>query len=270
MAGELIEIQGTQVSLFRVGEDGRRVLDRRVALRSLAEALAGRGSAAAVGGGIVRWPGFLPPGTRLALARGPSLVLAIEQAPQVRRLAWRPGTMKDTGEGRQVALALPYVIYLVRFFQEQFEEMRLYYRAAPLGAGEDALSLPNLWNVQAPDSPLARCRACLRGRPALDGMPTGAQAEAVINFFWAAGFNMDVEDNAFDRSRGVDARVASLAAWEAATAADPLFPLGVPWIPTGLTIRRAMEHLLHWGHGGGPVADAADLADMMYRLAEAP
>jgi len=101
-------------------------------------------------------------------------------------------------------------------------------------------------------------------------MPAGAQAEAAITFFWAAGFNLDVEDNAFDRSRGADARVASLEAWEAATAADPLFPLGVPWIPTGLTIRQAMEHLLPWARGAAPVADAADLADVMYRLPEAP
>jgi len=148
--------------------------------------------------------------------------------------------------------------------------MRVYYRAAPLASGEDALSLPNLWNVKAAESPLARCRACLRGRPPLDGLPTGAQAEAAITFFWAAGFNLDVEDNAFDRSRAVDPRVASLEAWEAATAGDPLFPLGVPWIATGLALRQAMEHLLPWSHGTAPLTDAADLADVMYRLAEAP
>ncbi len=265
MAGELIEIQGGQASLFRLDGDGRRVLDRQVSLRHLAEALAGRGP----GGMSAQWAGFLPPGTRLALARGPSLVLAVEQAPQVRRVVWRPGTLKETGESRQAALAMPYVVYLVRFFHEQFEEMRVYYRAAPLGTDEDALSLPNLWNVQAAESPLARCRACLRGRPALEGLPPGAQAEAAIAFFWAAGFNLDVEDNAFDHSRGLDARIASLEAWEAATAADPLFTLRVPWAPAGLTIRRAMEHLLHWGHAAPPVADAADLADVMYRLREA-
>lgn len=265
MAGELIEIQGTRACLYRMGGDGRRVLDRQVSLGHLAEALGGRGPARAG----AQWAGFLPPGTRLALARGPSLVLAIEQPPQVRRMAWRPGTLKETGESRQVALGFPYVVYLVRFSHEQFEEMRVYYRSAPLARDEDVLSLPNLWNVQAAESPLALCRACLRGRPALDGLTPAAQAEAAIGFFWASGFNLDVEDNAFERSRMLDARIASLESWETATAADPLFVLQVPWAPAGLTIRRAMEHLLHWGQAASPVADAADLADVMYRLAEA-
>lgn len=271
MAGEMIEIQGGFARLFRVDGEGRRVLDRQVSLGSLAEALGGRGP----------WPGVLPPGTRLAMARGPSLVLAVEQAPQVRRVEWRPGTLKDAagdsraGGGRAagrrtVAVATPYVAHLLRFFRETFEEMRVYYRSAALASEGDPLSLPNLWNVQAAESPLARCRACLRGRPALDGLPPGAQATAAIEFFWAAGFNLDVENNCFERSRGLDARISSLEAWEAATAADPLFPLQVPWAPSGLTIRQAMEHLLHWGHDGSPVADAADLADVMYRLGEVP
>ncbi len=261
MANEVIEIQGGLVRLFRVDAEGRRLLDRQVSLRSLADALAGRGP----------WPEILPPGTRLAMARGPSLVMAIEQAPQVRRVEWRPGTLKDAAGGRRtVALATPYVVHLLRFFRDSFEEMRVYYRTAALQAEGDALSFPNLWNVQAAESPLARCRACLRGRPALEGLALGAQAVAAIEFFWAAGFNLDVEDNCFERGRGLDARIGSLDAWEAATAADPLFVLQVPWAPAGLTIRQAMEHLLHWGHDGSPVTDAADLADMMYRLAEAP
>ncbi len=265
MAGEVIEIQGGLARLFRVDGEGRRVLDRQVSLRSLADALAARGPR----------PGVLPPGTRLVLARGGSLVVAVEQAPQVRRVEWRPGTLKDAAaaggaEGRRtVALATPYVLHLVRFFRESFEEMRVFYRAAPLLAEGDTVSLPNLWNVQAAESPLARCRACLRGRPALEGLALGAQATAAIEFFWAAGFNLDIEDNAFERGRGLDPRVASLEAWEAATAADPLFVLQVPWAPAGLTIRQAMEHLLHWGQDGSPVADAADLADLMYRLGEA-
>ena len=266
MPGEVIEIQEAAARLFRVDGEGRRRLERQVSLRSLADAMAGRGP----------WPGVLPPGTRLALARGPSLVMAIEQAPQVRRVEWRPGTLKEAaGEAgaagrRPVALATPYVLHLVRFFRETFEEMRVYYRTATLQAEGDPLSLPNLWNVQAAESPLARCRACVRGRPALEGLALGAQAVAAIEFFWAAGFNLDVEDNCFEQARRLDARVASLEAWEAATASDPLFVLQVPWAPAGLTIRQAMEHLLHWGHDGSPVTDAAGLADVMYRLAEVP
>jgi len=266
----VIEIEGGLVRLFRVDAEGRRALDRQVSLRSLADALAGRGPEGRAGGRSAPWTGILPPGTRLAVARGSSLVLAIEQAPQVRRVEWRGGTLKDVGGARrQAALATPYVVHCLRFFQDRFEEMRVYYRATPIQGEADSLSCPNLWNVLAAESPLARCRACLRGRPPLEGLGPGEQAQAVIEFFWAAGFNLDVEDNCFDRSRGLDPRVASVEAWEAATAADPLFPLQVPWAPAGLALRQAAEHLLHWGHAGAPVAYAADLADVIYRLPEA-
>ena len=266
----MIEIEGGLVRLFRVDAEGRRALDRQVSLRSLADALAGRGPEGRPEGWGVPWTGILPPGARLAVARGSSLVLAIEQAPQVRRVEWRGGTLKDGGGARrQAALATPYVVHCLRFFQDRFEEMRVYYRATPIQGEADPLSFPNLWNVQAAESPLARCRACLRGRPPLEGLGPGEQAQAVIEFFWAAGFNLDVEDNCFDRSRGLDPRVASVEAWEAATAADPLFPLQVAWSPAGLTLRQAAEHLLHWRHAGAPVAYAADLADFIYRLPEA-
>ncbi len=261
MGREVIEIEGTTVRLYRVDGEGRRVLDREVPLRRLTEALAGPGP----------WPGILPPGARLALARGPSLVLAVEQAPQVRRVEWRPGTLKEGGGApRTVALATPYVVHLVRFYRDGFEEMRVYYRTAPLLGEDDPLNLPNLWNVQAAESPLARCRACLRGRPALEGLAPGAQAAAAIEFFWSAGFNLDIEDNGFERGRALDARVASLDAWEAATAADPLFVLRIPWTPSGLGLRQGMDHLLHWGHQGPAAQDAAGLADALYRAGGAP
>ncbi len=43
MAGEVIEIQGGVVRLFRVDGEGRRQLERQVSLRSMADALVGRG-----------------------------------------------------------------------------------------------------------------------------------------------------------------------------------------------------------------------------------
>ena len=146
--------------------------------------------------------------------------------------------------------------------------MRIYFRTAPLTGEGDALYLPNLWNVQAAESPLARCRACLRGRPEGLNRSVGEQAVTLIEFFWATGFNQDIEDDCFDRAKKRDPRIATLEAWEAATRADPLFPLSVPWEPVGLTLGQALDHWRRHGDHGRTIESAADLADVMYRLRE--
>jgi hypothetical protein len=96
----------------------------------------------------------------------------------------------------------------------------------------------------------------------------GEQAASLIEYFWTTGFNRDIEDNCFDRARGRDPRIATLDAWEAATRTDPLFPLGVPWEPVGLTLGQALDHWRRHGDQGRRIETAADLADVMYRLRE--
>ena len=260
--GESIRIQGERVRLVRPAEDGREVVGREVLLADLAEALAGRLRAD-------RTP-VLPTGTRLYVRWRHTAVLVIEEPPRVRGLRWSAKTLKDEGEYTEHCLAFPFVIYLVGFHQEQFEEMRVYFRAAPLSVEADPLCLPNLWNVQAAESPLARCRACLRGRPEILELALAEQAATLIEFFWTAGFNRDIEDNCFDRARRRDPRIASLEAWEAATVADPLFPLSVPWEPVGLSLGEALDHWRRHGDHARGIETAADVADVMYRLHEAP
>src|SRR3989304_5695716 len=62
--------------------------------------------------------------------------------------------------------------------------------------------------------------------------------------FWGPGFNTDIVGNCFERARKLDPRIASPKAWEAASEADPLFPLQVPWERLGLTIGGGLEQLL--------------------------
>lgn len=259
-AGEHIRIEGEVARLLRPGSDGREAAAREVRVADLAEALATRLRAD-------RTP-ILPTGTRLYVRWRRTMVLAIEEPPRVRRLRWSAKTLKDEGEYTEHCLAFPFVVYLVGFHQDQFEEMRIYFRPGPLAGEGDPLYLPNLWNVQAAESPLARCRACLRGRPEIQERPVAEQVGDLIEFFWAAGFNMDIEDNCFDRARARDPRIASLEAWEAATAADPLFPLGIPWEPVGLSLGNALDHWRRHGDHSRPIETAADVADVMYRLHE--
>lgn len=257
---ERIQIEGEVARLLRPGGGDGMTVEREVRLADLTAKLAD-------GHQMDRTP-LLPEGTRLFARWRHTAVLVIEEPPRVRRLRWSPKTLKSEGSYTEHQLAFPFIVYLVGFYQTDFDAMRIYFRNAPLTGEGDALQLPNLWNVQAAESPLARCRACLRGRPEGLNRPVGEQAAGLIEFFWATGFNQDIQDNCFDRATGRDPRIATLEAWEAATKADPLFPLGVSWEPAGLSLGQALDHWRRHGDHGRTIESAADLADVMYRLRE--
>ncbi len=258
---ETIEIKGSSVRLYRSSPDGSAAVDRQVSLSDFLleiSALAPRR--------LLEQVPLLPPGTRWTIVRGPSLIIAVEHAPQVRVVRWGENAMDEPGSYRRSRLAFPYVIYLLLFHHGSFEEMRLFYRTAPLATEQDALWMPNLWNISASETPIAKCRVCLRGRPAFHDLTIAAQAQAAIEFFWSAGFNLDIESNCFRRAAALDSRIATIEAWERATAADSLFPLEVRWEETGLSLRKAAEHLLDWRGAARPLEHASDLADLFYRL----
>lgn len=255
--GEHIEIEGGAVRLFRTS--GREtVLDRAVSLKAFLQTLPQLIPA------FQRLP-LLPMGTRWVVSRGPLLLLTVEQPPQVRRFVWRP---RGEREAREYRLAFPYLLYLLLFSEGAFEEMRIYSRAAPLTSEEDPLYLSNLWNVSATEAPLAKCRACLRGRPGFEDLSLAGQVQAAIEFFWGTDFNLQIEESCFQRAAKRDERIATLEAWEAASRSDPLFPLGVDWEPLGMSLRGAAEALLTWRGAPPPVEDAADLVDLLYRVRE--
>jgi len=148
--------------------------------------------------------------------------------------------------------------------------MRVYYRNAPLRSPDDPLYVPNLFNVQVDPVLTSNCRACLRGHPEdLENLPLAEQMETLLNFFWETGFNLDIERSGFERARILDPRIASLETWEAASKADPLFPLGIRWEPADCTPRQVLDRLIDVRRPDvKPLRSASDLADLMYRLKE--
>jgi hypothetical protein len=264
---ERLEFTGESVALYRRRTDGSWDLNRRAALadflRELAMVLPGR---------LRDQTLLLPPGIRVVRTAGPNTAFVVEQPPQVRRLRWGTGRTGDGGPYREVRLAFPYVVCLFIFFREDFEDLRLYYRTSPLQGLTDPLSCPNLLNVQGGTDLLACCRACVRGRPEeLSGYPLADQAWRLLEFFWETAFNADVKDDTFTRSRSLDPRIAGVEAWEAATAADPLFVLQVPWIPAGLTLGEAIDRLITLRpHQAVRLTDASALGDLLYRTPQPP
>jgi hypothetical protein len=254
---DVIEIEGGVVRLLRHGARDGRIVDREVPLTAFVHALRQATD------GLQRLP-LLPMGTRFLLGRAGDLAIGVEQPPQVRHFPWRPGGTR--GPDRDYLLAFPYIVYLLVFHQGAFEEMRLYYRTGPLGGDTDPLYLSNLWNVSATDAPMAMCRACLQGRPPFEELSLAPQVQRIIEFFWGTGFNTAIEESCFQRAAKRDGRIATLEAWEAATRRDALFPLEVEWEPLGRGLRETAEELLTWRGTTAPVEEAADLADLIYRV----
>jgi hypothetical protein len=209
----------------------------------------------------------LPPGTRWLRQRKDLLLLAVEHPPQCRTLKVSGG--KKGGDGyRSYRLALPYVLYLLTFYRDGFEEMKMFFRVSPLASLDDPLYHTCLPNVRGEPGHYGSQRVCLRYRPEmLEGVPLAESVPALIDFFWRTGFNQDIARSAFARAQGLDPRLADLAAWEAATATDPLFPLEVKWEAAERNLPDLWAECLKLhGETDQPVQDADELADILYRL----
>jgi hypothetical protein len=209
----------------------------------------------------------LPPGTRWLCRRKDLLCLVVEHPPQCRTLRVSRGK-KGEDDYQTYRLAFPYVIYVLTFYRGDFEEMKMFFRMHPLAAPEDPLYHTSLPNVRGEPGHYGSQRVCLRYRPEmLEGVPLATAVPGLIEFFWSTGFNQDIAGSAFERAQELDARLASFAAWEAASQADPLFPLEVNWEPTARTLPQLwLECLKLHGETDQPIRSAAELADILYRL----
>ncbi len=210
----------------------------------------------------------LPPGTRWLCRKKDLLLLAVEHPPQCRTLKVSGGRKGERDDYLTYRLAFPYILYLLTFYRGDFEEMKMFYRPAPLESPQDVLYQTNLPNVRGEPGHYGSQRVCLRYRPEmLEGVPLSEAVPALLKFFWSTGFNRDITGSAFERATSRDPRLADFAAWEAATAADPLFPLEVAWEPEERDLAGLwLECLKLHGESPEPVKSADELADILYRL----
>jgi hypothetical protein len=255
---EKIIIEGDEVLLLAEDGEGSVRVARRAPLEALLRYVA-----------KVMPPPLpvLPAGTRWLRRRKELLLLAVEHPPQCRTL--KVSGEKKGGDGyRTHRLALPYVVYLLTFYRDGFEEMKVFFRVAPLTSPDDTLYHTCLPNVRGEPGHYGSQRVCLRYRPEmLEGVPLAKAVPALLDFFWSTGFNQDIGNSAFERAQGRDPRLASLAAWEAATRNNPLFPLEVNWEPAERTLPNLWAECLKLhGETDQPVQGAEELADILYRL----
>jgi len=210
---------------------------------------------------------LLPPGSRWLCRRKDLLCLVVEDPPQCRTLRVSRGKQGED-EYHAYRLAFPYVIYVLNFYREGFEEMKMFFRNSSLSSLRDTLYHTNLPNVRGEPGHYGSQRVCLRYRPEmLEGVPLAQAVPALLQFFWSTGFNQDIANSAFERAQSLDPRFASLKAWEAASREHPLFPLEVDWEPAGRDLPGLWAECLKLhGETAAPIATASELADILYRL----
>jgi hypothetical protein len=190
--------------------------------------------------------------------------LAFEIPPSVRRLRWgvRPEARDRRFAYRDVRLALPYVVFVTgvrfdssgTFYFDGWAEA--YFANEPVSSATKPLHLAPLLNVVGRGDAHSTGGAvvCMGGfghrSTSADGDPSERLHRglaAIVGHFLDSGWNEDFERtgrvSAFNdpRSKPADPRLATVEAWEEASAKDPRFVLEIPWVPTPRTLSRALE-----------------------------
>jgi hypothetical protein len=230
----------------------------------------------------------LPDGVKCEFAHGPLLIWVHELTPRVHRFKWiAPDSPQGFGRGtryREVRLALPYVVTFAVFVPGPDGRLTLgrgnecFFRTAPLANLEDELFYPALLNCSKsrhPDGqPLAWiCTQHLDWSSFHGEADTGRRLRAgfgaLMHCLLDTGFNYSSEAHEgaswFGESRGVDPRVATVEAWQAASEQNPLFPLEVPWLPSGHTVRQLAGRIANHGAARPRYTDAGSLARLVFR-----
>lgn len=186
-------------------------------------------------------PLLLPDHTRFYYRKGNTEVILQEFRPQVRimkftgELASRSNSSEqiDKKEGSAIkhySLAVPYTLFLFKFVDGVFTEVRFFFSGTPLKSASDKPCQPYLPNI---DSGYKVClgrefdtRALTESGALIKGN-ISQQASYVVNHFWQAtnsdewsAFFWNCKKHFADNN---EKRLETLASWEEATRDNPLF-----------------------------------------------
>lgn len=231
---------------------------------------------------------ILPDGVKGLMPTPQGFVLVHQTPPGPHRLKWiaqeSPAEYGEEATYRFVRVSLPYVITLAYFegtrgsVPHLSQRNECFFTNQPLEREgvETPLGYPALLNCSRfPNEgrhPLSWiCTQYLSpksyaGRKNLnDSVRDGLRA--LLYHLLETGFNRSSEHHELNSwfsetvSAGVDPRLASVEAWQDATAVDAIFALEVPWLPTGHTLRTTVERI-----GSVQRTRAIDSAEAVARL----
>ena len=234
---------------------------------------------------------LLPPGVKTVQSRGRTTIFVIERPPALYNFKWiahDSGSRFGAGTSyRQVTIALPYLVVLAVFttgeggrFTLASNSNECFFRNEPLRKLDDELCYPALLNcskfrVQEGHPLVWICTQYLDrsfdAEQELNGRVRGG-IKSLLHCLLETGFNYSSEAHEgsswFTESRNVDPRVACVEAWQEASLQDRFFPLSVPWLKTGHSLRQVIDRIFKNLRAAEPtVRTAADLARMVFNHA---
>jgi hypothetical protein len=234
----------------------------------------------------------IPPGVRFLFPHARGLIAVYERPPSVYGLDWiRPDSPARFGRQatyRRIGLALPYLVVFAGFHRNPAGRYVLgnrneaFVSTKALASQDDALCFPPLLNCsrmpRTEGHPLAWiCTQYLdpaeaRADDGNSGLNAGLRA--LLHHLLDTGFNYSSEHHELSSwfsetiAARIDPRLASVETWAAASAADPLFVLDVPWLPTGMSVRQIAERMIAAAQGPAlRVQTAADAARVILNQA---
>lgn len=190
-------------------------------------------------------PVLMPDFTRIYYRKGKTEIVLQEFSPQIRLMRLRGPLVarNNTGEIISVeesakihhfSLALPYVIFIFKFIDGVFTEVRCAFSDRPLRKLEEKPLRPYLSNI---DSGLNVCLGSSLDRSRLEKGNVAQQAALVLDHFWSSAYS-DEWSSHFWANRGHfqanDPRLADMESWQQASIDNPLFVVeDVRWLPHG-------------------------------------
>lgn len=188
-------------------------------------------------------PVLMPDFTRIYYRKGNTEILVQEFPPQVRFMKFKAGmvlrnsTSEALPEGahadatHQFSLALPYVVFLFKFVNGTFVEVRCAFNDRPLRKLEERPLRPYLSNL---DTNLSVCLGLSFDRNQLQVGNITQQASFVLDHFWHSVYSDEWATHFWNTRAHFqenDPRLASLSDWEENSQENSLFVVeDVDWL----------------------------------------
>ena len=179
-------------------------------------------------------PVLMPDYTRIYYRKGTTEVLLQEFPPQIRFMKFRGSLAKKSNSSDFVpetefskvynySLALPYVVFLFKYVDGIFHEVKCAFCDRPLRKLEEKPLRPYLSNI---DSNLTVCLGASFDRNQLEKDNVAQQSALVLNHFWHTSYS-DEWSSHYWASKSFfaqnDKRLSSLEDWQTASEENPLF-----------------------------------------------
>ncbi|HBK34651.1 MAG: hypothetical protein UU08_C0002G0036 [Candidatus Uhrbacteria bacterium GW2011_GWE2_40_58] len=194
----------------------------------------------------------VPLGCRLCLTEGDQTIFVIEQPPMIRRLTWNTdpedwerlqsqGLVERWKWTQQEAtktlfdVALPYVLFFLRFRHDQFETGQVFFRTHPLMSATDPLFQCGLVSQKG-------FFFSVDSFEREHGMDVAMRATQILESFWAQTFGKDRSDLVSTHPRVP--QIQSPWEWERASTQEAAWIFKAPWTAHTLDVSRTTHSLI--------------------------